>query len=1192
MKRILKLSFGLALMCAALMNQSCTKDYGADIAQVKKDLEALEGGQVASLADQLNALNASVTTLQQAKSELEKAIEDIKTKEGNDAKDIASLKDQVAGINSTIATIQTAISNIQKDLKDNYATQAWVKNSFATLESVAAINKTIGEMSTRISALVTKDVEILKKIDEVNTLANAAAIDAKNALGEIDAVKKDLADNYYKKGQIEGFIATLNADDEAIKAALVDSCKALNGRLEVMKAEIIAKIADDIAAATEEITAAYKAADEEIVAAYKAADDKIIAAYEAADQVLQGQIDGLSENLDNLNENVIPAIKDDIDEIRTDIAALSEALEAEIEAREAAIAKAIEDEVAARNEAIAKAIADEVEARDEAIAKAADEINDRIEQICADYDLKINDIAGRIVSISVLPTNEPELVVVNLGDQSQAILHSSFLVQPKSAVANLTADNFTLCVKEGLIRTKANEPLDEEYVEADFKDIEIDNITGVVSLTAFIGQISDPEKKGYYFALRADAEDKASAYSVTSDFALAIEDDAIDLAKGDWYWSDGEAYDQLDKNLGLAETEWTKFDTLLDERLGDWAPVLKIGDKYYTAEDIKAAFNLDVVVACEEEDVIYAHNVADFGDVNPMTFEIEDTLMQSYLKNNDAIANDDAKEFVGDTVSFGFGKILINDAEVNGISKIYASHVLTKVIRIDTKLDPITAYWNYINNNVSGKAEKDYTDTDWMLAIEEEAVAENVATFEPRTLAQGEVFGPEEEGNNYKEAIVYVESMKFNVAEEKAFVYDTLIANVAKENAHSLYKYQIPVAVQQQPFTEIDVTKDYGEITARITKDNELALASIVSTTLDPEMEYYLKGLEDKEAADVYAAFPGGAISNVKLNGESSDAVIVIADDNDSKVTFPAGELDYNQQDTLTFTYTQFNVEYNYTITFSTATPDLELVFTPYLTTNNNRAEVRGEFESTGVYTLETIYSSKLMRVEGAGVEEEGVDNVTVAYTEVTPDPVPDASDNVIYTSPISISATAVENIYALDPMNLIKWGDYKGREVTFVAQLMVGDTPVGEPKTFVLWTKKPVIFDRAGEVTSTRLAGQSATFNLFEGCFVYGVKEGEYVRNVNLVNQVTGVISDKYPGCQFIYHFDEMTTKINGVEYTLLPEVDYTINDEANGIITLIGDNVVGSLDITVPVDLWYYLDYNHTKIDTKYAVVHLNQK
>lgn len=1168
MKRIFRLSLGLALLSSALMYQGCTKDYGTDIAQVKQDLEALAGGEVSSLAEQAKQLESSVATLQKAKEELEKTIAELQKADGKNAADIASLQSQAAQMKSTIEALQNTINGIQKDLKDNYATQAWVKNSYATIEALANTNKLVGELNARIAALETSDANILKRIDEVNTLANAASINANKALGEIAAVRNDLATNYYKKGEIDGFIATLNSEDAAIKGQLEDAKKELNGKLETLKSEILAKITSEIAAATKDITAAYQAADD----------------------VLQKQID-------TLGNKVIPAVKEEIKGIQSSMSELKTNLESQI----SKCNEAIGAEKAAREQAIKDAINKEIGDRDAAIAAESKKINARIDEICKEFNIKIDAVASRIVSISVLPTNEPELILVGLGENSQAILSTSFLVQPKTALKGLDTANFALCVKEGYVRTKgAAEPLDKEYGAKDFKEFKIDTLTGVVTLTAFIDKISSDEK-GYYFALKATAKDEASEYSLASDFALAIEGESINLSEGDWYWTDGEKYDQSsEKDLGLKETEWTKFNTINDNRLATWSPVLKIGEKYYTAADIKAEFNIDVDVTCAEDDVIYNHD-KEFGDVNPMAFNVnEEVLMNSYLSNNEKVADKDAKDYVGDVVNFGFGKILINGEEVKGISKVFGSHVLTKVINVDAKLDPIVACWNYINNVKSGKASRNYNGTDWMVAIDDKAVAANPATFDPehRTLAQGEVFGPVEEGNNYKDSVVFVQDMAFALAEEKGFVYDTLIARIAKENTHSLYKYEIPVAVQQQPFDSVKVSKSLGDSLARITKENEFKLGNIIAETLDPDMKYYLNGLDEAVAEDVYAAFTAGIVSNVKLNGKATDATVKFAGSlvedvftDESNVIFPAGELVYGTNYTLTFDYSIFNVVYSFTFTFSAKTADINLVFTPYID-KDNRAEVRGFFDpaKNNVFSLHNIYTSKLMRVEGAGVEAEGMENVTVRIVKYEKEK--NTSGNIKRKATIALDKIVSKDVYSLDEKNLIDWNTYTGREVKFTVQLYVGNKTVGEPKQFTLWTIKPAKFERAGEVSVTRLAAQSAVCNLFKGCVVYGAVEGEYDTKTNLVNQANGTINPKYPECKLVYDFTKMSTKINGVEFKLVEGVDYNIVDATNGIIEIIGDNVVGSVEIAVPVTLWYNLDYDHTDVETKNAIIHLNQK
>lgn len=261
MKKIFRMVTALSLVCGAFAFTGCT-DYEDDINSINNRLDALETGKIASVEEQVAAL--------------EKTLESVQTVvDGLEALDLESLIGKVDGMESAIDGLESTIDELKNTVDgidlSKYAEKSYVDATFATKESVAEINETLGTLAGKIGALeekwaneegVENIADVLAKISDVKTTAEDAASKADEALGKIADIEAAF-DSYYTKAEVDARLDTkldaskfeeefekalseAMANDgvitNAITAALNSAVSELNARIDALENKI-----DDLA---------------------------------------------------------------------------------------------------------------------------------------------------------------------------------------------------------------------------------------------------------------------------------------------------------------------------------------------------------------------------------------------------------------------------------------------------------------------------------------------------------------------------------------------------------------------------------------------------------------------------------------------------------------------------------------------------------------------------------------------------------------------------------------------------------------------------------------------------------------------------------------------------------------------------------------------------------------------------------
>ena len=349
MKKFFRVALVCALAGATLLYTGCTKDYSEDIHQLQQQVDN-NSGLIKSLTEQVDALKAAKTALEEADRQANAAID--------------ALKGRVSTLESTVSSQGTEIEGIKGQINT-------MKGQIGALETQVALNKAaIERIDQELAKKADKtyvDAELAKKADI--TWVEENYVTAKKFTEEIQAlsarlgiVEKGVADLKDSIDRVNGRLGALEADvdelqiglstamtliDKAQKAAdtAQDSANvALSETRAIWKALEAYATLDYVNGVKEELqkdynkklaekvdTSAYNAKVAEINGKFQEIDDRfkaVIKAYKAADAALNKKIDSLDAavtaalgtKVDTADFNAYAkAIRAELDGIRMDL---------------------------------------------------------------------------------------------------------------------------------------------------------------------------------------------------------------------------------------------------------------------------------------------------------------------------------------------------------------------------------------------------------------------------------------------------------------------------------------------------------------------------------------------------------------------------------------------------------------------------------------------------------------------------------------------------------------------------------------------------------------------------------------------------------------------------------------------------------------------------------------------------------
>ncbi|MBO5832911.1 MAG: leucine-rich repeat protein [Alistipes sp.] len=280
MKQLLLFSFALF----ALLFVSCGYDDSAIIDRIE-NLENAQNSKIATLQQQIDAINDSIATLEAAKVNLEERISDVQADTDANAEDIAELQKAKTTLEERIATLQSYVDTELQNAKD------WATATFATLEQYNALAEDVAELKETVDGL-----------DEV----------LKNWVNE-------QLDGYYTIAEVDAALEALQNSVDKKNESLLEDIEELSTKVDNMKTEL---------------TEAYTTAIEEAINTNNGiVDSKIVDAIAEVNGCIDSEVEAINARIDALEERI-----EDLEEALDKIKALD--IEFDIESGKACMAGA------------------------------------------------------------------------------------------------------------------------------------------------------------------------------------------------------------------------------------------------------------------------------------------------------------------------------------------------------------------------------------------------------------------------------------------------------------------------------------------------------------------------------------------------------------------------------------------------------------------------------------------------------------------------------------------------------------------------------------------------------------------------------------------------------------------------------------------------------------------------------------
>lgn len=255
----------LFLALLTLLFVGCGYDDSAIIDRIE-NLEQNQNTKIATINEQIEAINNSIASLEAAKTDLDQRIEDAQADADANAEDIAELQEAKIILEERITTLQSYVDNELNNANE------WASATFATLEQYNALAEDVAQLKDVIDGLD----EVLKNwVNE--QLAGYYTIAEVDAM--LEALQKSVDEN---NESLQKDIEELSTKVDNMKAELTDAyTKAIEEAINTNNGVIDGKIAEAIAAVNGSI-------------------DSEVAAISARIDALEERIEDLEEALDKI----------------------------------------------------------------------------------------------------------------------------------------------------------------------------------------------------------------------------------------------------------------------------------------------------------------------------------------------------------------------------------------------------------------------------------------------------------------------------------------------------------------------------------------------------------------------------------------------------------------------------------------------------------------------------------------------------------------------------------------------------------------------------------------------------------------------------------------------------------------------------------------------------------------------------
>ncbi|MBO7242648.1 MAG: leucine-rich repeat protein [Alistipes sp.] len=244
----MKQTLHLFLALFALLFVGCGYDDSAIIDRIK-NLEKNQNTKIATINEQIEAINNSIASLEAAKADLDQRIKDAQADADANAEDIAELQEAKVILEERITTLQSYVDNELNNANE------WASATFATLEQYNALAEDVAQLK----GVIDGPDEVLKNwvneqlagyytIAEVDAMLEALqkSVDENNETlqedieelsTKVDNMKAELTDAYTKA--IE---EAINTNNGVIDGKIAEAIAAVNGRIDSEVAAISTRI--------------------------------------------------------------------------------------------------------------------------------------------------------------------------------------------------------------------------------------------------------------------------------------------------------------------------------------------------------------------------------------------------------------------------------------------------------------------------------------------------------------------------------------------------------------------------------------------------------------------------------------------------------------------------------------------------------------------------------------------------------------------------------------------------------------------------------------------------------------------------------------------------------------------------------------------------------------------------------------
>jgi len=214
---------------ATLFLTSC---YNDDIKNLQQQIDALKGGEIATIETQISSINTSITDLKSVDNTLKEYITALQSDSKKYAQQIADLTAADKNLEGKIADLQKYVDSGIKDTKD------WASATFATLDQMDSVATVVAEVAVAVKAISAELDSVKKEVTSGYTKAIEAAT-TKLETSMKKWVNEQLAD-YYTMAQIDATLDSISKFQSKVDSAMVEKIEEQKVALDTAKSQLTA----------------------------------------------------------------------------------------------------------------------------------------------------------------------------------------------------------------------------------------------------------------------------------------------------------------------------------------------------------------------------------------------------------------------------------------------------------------------------------------------------------------------------------------------------------------------------------------------------------------------------------------------------------------------------------------------------------------------------------------------------------------------------------------------------------------------------------------------------------------------------------------------------------------------------------------------------------------------------------------